>query len=65
MTRRELGGTLLVVGAAAVLLGIYDLAYDFWPDLELTPGRLVFDLGILVLPGLVAMGIAVGIGRRR
>ena len=64
MTRREIGGVLLVVGAAMTALGLYDLGYDFWPDGELTTGRLLLDMGLLILPGLFAMGIGAGLGRR-
>jgi hypothetical protein len=64
MTRRQVGGGLLAVGAALVLLGVHDLAEELWPDGRGPTGQVLLDLLVLVLPGLVAMAAGTSINRR-
>jgi len=65
VSRRVLGGSLVAVGSIAVLAGIYLIAADLWPDGEITPASFLFDVLLLVVPGLALIGAGAVIGREQ
>jgi hypothetical protein len=62
---RLVGGLLLAIGIALVLIGFYVIAADLWSDGAITEADFLADVLRLILPGLVAMGAGARIGRRR
>lgn len=63
MTRRQLGGALVVVGVVLIVAGVYAILADLWPDSEISAASLIADL-LFLLPGLLALVVGAMVGRR-
>ncbi len=64
MTRRQLGGALVVVGVVLIVAGVYAILADLWPDSEISAASLIADLLFFLLPGLLALVVGAMVGRR-
>jgi hypothetical protein len=65
VNQRVLGGGLVAVGSIAALAGIYLIAADLWPDGEISTASFLFDVLLLVVPGLLLIGAGAVIGREQ
>lgn len=64
MTRRQIGGALVILGVVLIIVGVYEILADLWPDGEISHASLVADLLLFLLPGLLALVVGATIGRR-